>query len=655
MTTMHGHASRWEQEAFGQAAVGMSIVGLDDVFLSVNDALCRLLARGAAELVGRCTMDFLHPDDRAAAGLAALPDQGRSDAGGQEVESRYVRPDGSLVHVVRVARVLRDEDGQPAARLVEHIDVTTRRAREMGLADLGRQALDGASPERLREEAVTLIAGVLRQDPAVAADLLDGAMAGALPAWSEHAAFVFSVANVLHSAAARLSAEHRYRHQALHDVLTGLPNRLLLAERMHQSLARMCRHPAEHVALLLLDLDGFKDVNDTLGHAEGDALLRQMSYRLRGAVRPADTVVRLGGDEFAVLLEEITDDTAAVEVAERLLDVLRSPFRAGGRELHLGASGGLVLTNDPEATIERLLGDADLAMYAAKGAGRNRVVVFTPDLRESAASRVSLESDLRRAISTAELTLHFQPVVELATGRWIGAEALARWPHPSRGMVPPNEFVPAAEQTGLVGPLGLWVLDRALARVAAWRPTLPAGADFTVAVNLSVRQLMDADITTRLLEALDRHGLPPEALMLELTESVLFDHGEQQHQQLIDLRNLGVRVAIDDFGTGYSSLSYLARLPIDVVKVDRSFVAGLPGGRREEAVTRAVATLVHDLDLEVVAEGVERPEQASCLQDLGVNHAQGFWLQRPVPAEDFAELLPLHQGSRPLVVPAFTG
>jgi len=652
---MVGRASRWEQEAFGQAAVGMSIVGLDDVFLSVNDALCRLLARGAEELVGRCTRDFLHPDDRAAAGPTALPGQERPDAGGQEVESRYVRPDGSLVHVVRVARVLRDDDGQPAARLVEHIDVTTRRAREMGLADLGRQALDGASPERLREEAVTLIVGVLRQDPAVAADLLDGAMAGALPAWSEHAAFVFSVANVLHSAAARLSAEHRYRHQALHDVLTGLPNRLLLAERMHQSLARMCRHTAEHVALLLLDLDGFKDVNDTLGHAEGDALLRQMSNRLRGAVRPADTVVRLGGDEFAVLLEEITDETAAVEVAERLLDVLRSPFRAGGHELHLGASGGLVLTNDPEATIERLLGDADLAMYAAKGAGRNRVVVFTPDLRESAASRVSLESDLRRAISTAELTLHFQPVVELATGRWIGAEALARWPHPSRGMVPPNEFVPAAEQTGLVGPLGLWVLDRALARVAAWRPTLPAGADFTVAVNLSVRQLMDADITTRLLEALDRHRLPPEALMLELTESVLFDHGEQQHQQLTDLRNLGVRVAIDDFGTGYSSLSYLARLPIDVVKVDRSFVAGLPGGRREEAVTRAVATLVHDLDLEVVAEGVERPEQASCLQDLGVNHAQGFWLQRPVPAEDFAELLPLHQGFRPLVVPAFTG
>jgi diguanylate cyclase (GGDEF)-like protein/PAS domain S-box-containing protein len=429
----------------------------------------------------------------------------------------------------------------------------------------------------------------------------------------------------------RSELERQLRRQARLDPLTGLANRTVLSERLEHALL-LRRAGSTPLGLLLVDLDGFKAVNDRAGHLAGDALLVEVGKRLTVAVRRGDTVARLGGDEFAVLLEDCDDGdlTAAGQVdAERILASLRRPIVIDGRELAVGASLGLVVAR-PDSTPEDMLREADCALYASKAAGRARVTVFGPDLHEKAMRDIELVADLPAAIADGQLELGYQPVVELRTGRVIGVEALARWNHPTRGYVGPVDFIPLAEQCGLIEDLGRWALTTALAQGERW---LAAGRVLDVAVNVSARQL-GPDFVALVESALAGSTMPPSRLTLELTESVLVDDA-RTHDALHALRALGVRLAVDDFGTGYSSLSYLRKLPIDILKLDRSFVAEL-GEAGADAVSKTVVKLALDLGLSVIAEGVETEEQRDLLAGMGCGLAQGWLFGRAVPARQVA-------------------
>ena len=429
----------------------------------------------------------------------------------------------------------------------------------------------------------------------------------------------------------RSELERQLRRQARRDPLTGLANRTALSERLEHALL-LRRAGSTPLGLLLVDLDGFKAVNDRAGHLAGDALLLEVGHRLMAAVRRGDTVARLGGDEFAVLLEDCDDGdltTAGQVVAERILQSLRQPILVDGRELGVGASLGLVVAR-PESTPEDMLREADCALYASKAAGRARVTVFGPDLHEKASRDIELVADLPRAIAQGQLELGYQPVVELRTGKVVGVEALARWNHPTRGYVGPVDFIPLAEQCGLIEELGSWALTTALAQGEQW---LAAGRELDIAVNVSARQL-GPDFVRLVERALAASTLKASRLTLELTESVLVDDAHTR-DALFALRALGVRLAVDDFGTGYSSLSYLRKLPIDVVKLDRSFITEL-GEAGADAVSRTVVTLAVELGMSVIAEGVETEEQRDLLLGMGCGLAQGWLFGRAVPARQLA-------------------
>ena len=450
----------------------------------------------------------------------------------------------------------------------------------------------------------------------------------ALLAFAEHAGLALNDARTVE---ALHRAVDEATHQALHDSLTGLPNRALFLDRLGHAQARAQR-AAGRFALLFIDVDDFKLVNDGLGHLVGDRLLAQAGERICGAVRAPDTVARLGGDEFAVLLEDVTGDDAA-STAQRVLDALTQPFRLpGGHTVHVGASVGLLAGDGRDApSPEELLRDADVAMYHAKSAGKGRVVVFEPGMRLRLQARTELEHELRRAVERDELVVHYQPVVDLDRGRVTGVEALLRWQHPRRGLVPPGEFVPLAEDTGLIVPLGAHVLRTACRDLARWSEPL------VVSVNLSPRQLEDPALLETVRGALRDSGLPAERLVLEITESLLVQEVEGSTCRLEALKGLGVRLAVDDFGTGYSSLAYLSRLPVDTLKIDRAFVAGITSGRSPGRLAGAIIALAQSLDLSTVAEGVETAEQAAALQAQGASVVQGFAYSPPVPLAGLAD------------------
>jgi diguanylate cyclase (GGDEF)-like protein len=432
--------------------------------------------------------------------------------------------------------------------------------------------------------------------------------------------------------------QDKLRHQALHDPLTGLPNRIVLAERMEWALTRPM-YGREH-ALALFDLDRFKDVNDTLGHPVGDELLVDVSRRLLAATPPGGTLVRLGGDEFAVLLED-TSPGRAHAWAEQVRQAISRPYRLGGQELHLSSSVGLLATGTSGSghTPTEALRDADLALYAAKAAGRDRVTVFRPELRTAQANLSRLTSGLRRALAGDELMVHYQPVVNLATGEAVAVEALVRWEPPALPSIPPSEFIPVAEETGLIGAIGTWVLRRACQDSRPWYEQ----HGIAVAVNISARQLEDPGFADLVIATLAEAGLPGQGLILEITETSLMatDATGSSMDQLTRLRSHHVRVAIDDFGTGYSSLSYVARLPVDIVKLDRSFVQhpSRTGGDEGWAFTRAILHMVEALRLQAVAEGVETMEQLEVLRNLRCQLVQGFLFGRPMPAQRVAGAL----------------
>ncbi|MBV9933349.1 MAG: EAL domain-containing protein [Actinobacteria bacterium] len=441
---------------------------------------------------------------------------------------------------------------------------------------------------------------------------------------------------VLAASAASIVAWKLNEEQALHDSLTHLANRKLFQDRVSHALARMQRRP-EHLAILFIDLDGFKNVNDTLGHAAGDHVLEIMAERVRACIRPGDTAARLGGDEFAILLEDIKGEGEAQAVADRLLSALLVPFTIRGKELTIGASIGIAL-NWRGDTTEDLLRNADVAMYTAKENGRGHHAIFEAGMHVAVVDRLELERDLFRAADNNELVLNYQPLIALNTGRLAGVEALVRWDHPERGLLQPGQFIEAAESTGAIVPIGAWVLREACHQARRWRDRL-RGQPFTMSVNVSARQLFQADIVATVQQALTESGLEPKCLILELTESVMTEDTTATISRLGALKALGVQLAIDDFGTGYSSLSSLRHLPFDILKIDKLFIDGITGTPAESSFARAILKLARTLDLETVAEGVEDPAQVESLRELHCELGQGFHFARPLGVDGIDALL----------------
>ena len=436
----------------------------------------------------------------------------------------------------------------------------------------------------------------------------------------------------------RRMIEEQLVHEALHDRLTGLPNRALFVDRLTQSLAALPRRSGS-LGVLFLDVDRFKVINDSMGHEAGDDVLVELASRLVSLMRPGDTVARFGGDEFVVLCEAITHPAEAVHIAERLLEGINAPIVTQGSEVVVTVSAGIALSTGATDSASDLLRDADAAMYRAKRDGRARSVLFADDMREEAMQRLDTEVELRRALIAGDLRLHYQPVVDLRTGQVVGAEALLRWQHRTRGLVMPIEVISIAEETGLIVPLGEWVLEEACRQLVAWHREHPRTVPLTMAVNLSGVQLARPDFAERLAAVLDRTGVDRSALSLEITETVLMRDAEQTLGVLQELRELGVRISIDDFGTGYSSLSYLKRFPVDVLKIDRSFVDGLGSDPDDLAIVQAILALASSLGMVTVAEGVETDTQLAVLRDLGCSSAQGYLLGRPSPAADLTPVL----------------
>lgn len=440
----------------------------------------------------------------------------------------------------------------------------------------------------------------------------------------------------LHDVTERNQLAAQLAHQAFHDPLTGLVNRALLSQRLEHALDSIGR-TGLRVAVLFLDLDRFKTVNDSLGHGAGDDLLREVAGRLRQVVRPGDTVARLGGDEFVVLLEDMDSTDDAQRAAQRIAAVLRSPFQAAGSEVFATASIGVAM-GDRGSEADELLSRADAALYAAKRGGRNRIEVFDDSLEPCRRSDIALEVDLRHAIARQQLRVHYQPIVEIRDGRLRGFEALIRWQHPAHGLLMPAQFLPLAEETGLMLSIGDWILTEACRVAARWQRDLVVDASCFVSVNLSVKQLHRAGFVDTVRTALTQAPLRPDQLMLEITEDAILESREATLRVLGELRRLGVRIAIDDFGAGYSNLTYLTSFPIDVMKIDKAFVDLLERSDGH-AVVAALVTLGHTLQVEVVAEGIERPEQLELLRQLGCDFGQGFLLGRGVSEDAVTPLL----------------
>jgi diguanylate cyclase (GGDEF)-like protein len=425
---------------------------------------------------------------------------------------------------------------------------------------------------------------------------------------------------------------------ALHDGLTGLPNRVLLNERLEHALARVER--GDMVAVHILDLDHFKQVNDTLGHAVGDKLLQMVSERLKAQVRETDTIARMGGDEFAIVQVSLSQAADATAQADRIITALSEPYLIDAHHVMTGTSVGISIAPTDGTSADQLIKNADLALYRAKSDGRSTFRFFESGMDAQMQARRSLEQDLRRALAGGELELHYQPISNLTSNRISGCEALIRWRHPEKGMIPPSAFIPLAEETGLIVPIGEWVVRQACLTAARWP------ADIKIAVNLSPAQLRSPGLPQVIISALAASGLAPDRLELEITETVLLHDSEATLATLHQLRELGVRIAMDDFGTGYSSLSHLQRFPFDKIKIDRSFVSNIVGNASSLNIVRAVAALANGLGVIATAEGVETEAQLNAVKSEGCAEMQGYLLSRPVPADEVERFFRLGKSRR---------
>jgi diguanylate cyclase (GGDEF)-like protein/PAS domain S-box-containing protein len=432
----------------------------------------------------------------------------------------------------------------------------------------------------------------------------------------------------------RKQFERQLSHQAFHDDLTGLANRALFDDRLSHALARKSRDDSP-LAVVLIDLDDFKLINDGLGHAAGDTVLVVVAERLRRLFRPGDTTARMGGDEFAIALESLTQEEGAFRAVERALAVLREPLVVEGKEVFIEASAGIAFADDGAVTTEELLRNADVAMYVAKTEGKGRYAIYESRMHAAALERLDLRADLQRALDNGEFLLHYQPIVALDNGRTVGLEALVRWQHPERGMVAPGDFIALAEETGLVVPLGRWVLDHACQQASKWK----GNGNLSMSINLSQKQLQLPELPDEVSDSLSRSGVDPSRITLEITESAVMSDVEATVRTLHKLRELGVRLAVDDFGTGYSSLSWLRQLPIDVLKIDKEFVDGIASRAEDSMLVGAVIDLAHNLGLRTVAEGIEGADQLAGLRQLHCDFGQGYFFARPLPAGQVGDRL----------------
>jgi diguanylate cyclase (GGDEF)-like protein/PAS domain S-box-containing protein len=629
-------------------------------------------------LVGGHPFALVHPDDRYLAGslLDAVWTESRE---GEPVEARFHHADGTWRWFEVLADNLLDEP-DVAGVVVHFRDITDRKRAQLELQETASRfrslvqhasdlvvVLDGQAKVTYVSPSVSRVLGYLQEEVlnTSAAMLVHGDDAAALPSvWNEPfppftrelrvrrrngdwAVVEFTASDLRREPGVegvvlngrdvtdRKTLEAELRRLALHDDLTGLANRTLFLDRVEQALSREAAAP---LAVLYVDLDDFKTVNDGLGHVAGDALLRAVAGRLSGCVRGQDTAARLGGDEFGILLDGIDVD-AAVDIAHRISGALNEPFVVEGRQLHVTATVGLVARTDEQVTTESLLRRADVAMYLAKTRGKNRVQTYEHGMDEQFRERLELKGDLAAALEQRQFRLVYQPIVSMATGDLEGFEALVRWQHPERGFVPPNVFVPIAEETGDIVALGQWVLQTACDQLAAWRTAYP-GLNARMSVNLSIRQLEHPGLISCVRAAVAAAGIKPGDLTLEITESVLAEDVALVAGQLSELRDLGVAVAIDDFGTGYSSFGYLNQFTVDVLKIDRSFVMDLTAVESEQAdIIRAIVSLARSRGLRTVAEGIEETVQADVLRALGCDTGQGYLFSRPAAPDDLAETL----------------
>jgi diguanylate cyclase (GGDEF)-like protein/PAS domain S-box-containing protein len=453
-------------------------------------------------------------------------------------------------------------------------------------------------------------------------------------------AFLQAVANILAAAIARSEAEAAIRYQALHDAVTGLPNRILFEDRLTRVLATARRHHRS-LAVLFLDLDNFKRVNDSLGHAVGDEVLQAVARRMSACLRVEDTLARFGGDEFVILMPEIGREEDWSLVVDRIARALRLPLEMSGRSIVITVSVGVAIGGalDPTKDAQALVRDADLAMYAAKQRGPGRREVFEKRMYDAAVQRLDLIGDLHQALERQEFRVHFQPIVSLRDRTIVGLEALVRWDHPWHGLLLPASFLPLAEETGLMIPLGRWVLRQACRSLAGWQRSNPANRAMYVSVNLSSQEVHDPDLVSSVRSVLADTGIPPDTLVLEMTEGVLLGTEDEALERVHELRGLGIKLAVDDFGTGYSALSYLQRLPVDILKIDKAFVDRLGDDEDQERLLNGIIKLAHDMNLATVAEGIETPEQAQALQRLQAELGQGFHYSKPASPEEIDQLI----------------
>jgi diguanylate cyclase (GGDEF)-like protein/PAS domain S-box-containing protein len=650
----------------------------------VNERWEEITGMSAAEGLGYGSRRLVHPDDRAMIGLDASNLDAPIGLPPPFAEYRIVRPDGDVRWVAVSTHPITDEDGTVTSLVGAMSDITDRMEAQrdtqrltdifeathdlVGIADRegrllyfnaaarsffglpahggldGANFLDRFSPDVAQRIVADILPAMEREGMWYGELAVISASGEVVPVLAqllihtdEQGQFEF-FSGVMHDISERKEFESQLAHQATHDPLTSLPNRVLLLDRLEQALDRARRH-GKRVAVLFLDLDHFKVVNDSLGHGVGDRLLVAIADRLRSVVRPGDTIARFGGDEFVVLCEDLETREDAVAVAERVNSVVSGPFEVDDSEVFVGVSIGIAFPDDIGAEPGTLIRDADAAMYRAKERGRARWEIFDNAMRASAVDRLDIENALRRAQERRELRVYYQPIISLATGAIEGIEALIRWEHPERGLLLPDDFIHVAEETGLIVPMGAWVLDQACRQVMRWQASIPSLGPLRLSVNLSGRQLGHPSLVADVRAIINDTHINPSQVELEITESVLMDDVEMSEDTLGQLKRLGVKLAVDDFGTGYSSLSYLRRFPVDVLKVDRSFVDGLGSDPSDSAIVTAIVTLAHTLGLSAIAEGVETTEQLDELRRLRCDMAQGYLIARPATGHDAGEVL----------------